>query len=159
VSQVIVGKWGKNLAIRLPTEIVNALGLNNSERLDVELRDGEIVIRRAVPRFTLQEMFGGKTPKSGGRLTPEPSIGDLMSVERSSRNDSLGLCARHRRSHLDGLRLDPGPWTGRPASGPGGLSAAAKFRCTSSDARSNSPAASPAFPLLHIAQKLVTAVA
>jgi antitoxin MazE len=63
VSQVIVGKWGKNLAIRLPSEIVRDAGLNNGERLDIETRDGEIIIRRAVPRFTLEQLFRGKNPE------------------------------------------------------------------------------------------------
>jgi antitoxin MazE len=62
VSQVTVGKWGKNLAVRLPGEIVKAAWLNNGERLDIEARDGGIVMRRAVPRFTLEELFRGKTP-------------------------------------------------------------------------------------------------
>ena len=46
MSQVPVGKWGKNLAIRLPGEIVRAAGLSNGERLDIETLAGEIVIRR-----------------------------------------------------------------------------------------------------------------
>jgi hypothetical protein len=33
-----------------------------------------------------------------------------MSVVRSSRNDDFGLCARHRRSHLDGFRPDQRPF-------------------------------------------------
>ena len=63
MPQVTVGKWGKNLAIRLPGEIVRAAGLSNGERLDIETHDGEIVIRRAVPRFTLEQLFRGKSPK------------------------------------------------------------------------------------------------
>jgi antitoxin MazE len=63
VSRVIVGKWGKNLAVRLPSEIVRAVGLNNGERLDIEAHNGEIIIRRAIPRFTLEELFRGKTPE------------------------------------------------------------------------------------------------
>ncbi len=62
MPQVTVGKWGKNLAIRLPGEIVKA-GLSNGECLDIETDDGEIVIRRAVPHFTLEELFRGKSPK------------------------------------------------------------------------------------------------
>jgi antitoxin MazE len=61
VSQVTIGKWGKNLAIRIPGEIVRAAGLRNGERLDIETHDGEIVIRRAVPHFTLEELFHGKS--------------------------------------------------------------------------------------------------
>jgi antitoxin MazE len=63
VSQVTVGKWGKNLAIRLPGEIVKAIGLSNGERLEIETHDGEIVIRRAVRHFTLEELFRGKNPE------------------------------------------------------------------------------------------------
>ena len=63
VSRVIVGKWGKNLAVRLPSEIVRAVGLNSGERLDIEAHNGEIIIRRAIPRFTLEELFRGKTPE------------------------------------------------------------------------------------------------
>ena len=54
---------GKNLAIRLPGEIVKAVGLSNGERLDIETHDGEIVIRRTVPHFTLEELFRGKSPE------------------------------------------------------------------------------------------------
>src|SRR5262249_5785879 len=63
VSRVIVGKWGKNLAVRLPSEIVRAVGVNSGERLDIEAHNGEIIIRRAIPRFTLEELFRGKTPE------------------------------------------------------------------------------------------------
>ena len=63
MSRVTVGKWGKSLAIRLPGEIVKAAGLSHGERLEIETHDGEIVIRRAVPHFTLEELFRGKSPK------------------------------------------------------------------------------------------------
>ena len=63
MTQVIVGKWGKNLAIRFPSEIVRASGLSDGERVEVETEDGAIVIRRAIPRFTLDELFEGKTPQ------------------------------------------------------------------------------------------------
>ena len=63
MSQVTVGRWGKNLAIRLPGEIVKATGLSNGERLDIEARDIEILIRRSNPRFTLEELFRGKRPE------------------------------------------------------------------------------------------------
>jgi antitoxin component of MazEF toxin-antitoxin module len=63
MSQVKIGKWGKNLAIRFPGEVVKAAGLNEGERVELETRDGDIVIRRAVPRFTLEGLFLGKSPK------------------------------------------------------------------------------------------------
>ncbi len=63
MSQVTVGKWGKNLAVRFPGDIVRAAGLRDGERLRIEARDGDIVIRRVQPRFTLEELFKGKSPK------------------------------------------------------------------------------------------------
>ena len=47
--------------------LVRAAGLDNGERLDIETRDGEIVMRRAVPRFILEELFRGKTPEEYAR--------------------------------------------------------------------------------------------
>jgi antitoxin component of MazEF toxin-antitoxin module len=47
MAQVTVGKWGKNLAVRLPAQLAKAAGLSEGERVDVEERNGDIVIRRA----------------------------------------------------------------------------------------------------------------
>ena len=48
MSEVTVGKWGKNLAIRVPFEIAKAIGLRDGERVEVSVHDGDIVIRRPV---------------------------------------------------------------------------------------------------------------
>lgn len=63
MPQVTVGKWGKNLAIRIPGEVVKAAGLRDGERVEIDTHDGAIVIRRAVPHFALEELFKGKSPK------------------------------------------------------------------------------------------------
>ncbi len=63
MSQAIVGRWGKSLAIRLPGEVVKAAGIGDGERVDIEARDRAIVIRRAAPHFTLPELFEGKSPQ------------------------------------------------------------------------------------------------
>src|SRR5713226_8074977 len=122
MPQVTVGKWGKNLAIRLPGEIVKAAGLSNGERLEIETQGGKL---SSVARFRIsawRSCFVGSALKSGGQLMPYPLIGGLMSVVRSSRNDFFCLFARHRRSHLDGLRPDQWPRTGPPAPGSGSFS-------------------------------------
>jgi antitoxin component of MazEF toxin-antitoxin module len=43
--------------------VVKATGLSDGERVEIETCDGGIVIRRAVPHFTLEELFQGKSPK------------------------------------------------------------------------------------------------
>ena len=58
---VIVGKWGKNLAIRFPAEIVRAVGLCDGSRVEIEAQDGDIVIRCPIPQCTLEELFRGKS--------------------------------------------------------------------------------------------------
>ena len=63
MSKVTVGKWGKNLAIRFPGEIVKAVDIRDGEKLEIETRDGDIVVRRPAPRFTLKELFRGKSSK------------------------------------------------------------------------------------------------
>jgi antitoxin MazE len=63
MPQVTIGKWGRNLAVRLPGEIAKAAGLNDGERVEISNREAEIIIRRTVPRFTVVELFKGKSPK------------------------------------------------------------------------------------------------
>ena len=63
MPQVTVGKWGRNLAIRFPSEIAKATGLTDGDRVEIEALDGNIVIRHAVPHFTVEELFKGKSPK------------------------------------------------------------------------------------------------
>lgn len=46
MSHVTVGKWGKNLAVRVPFEIAKATGLSDGEQVEMEVRDGDILIRR-----------------------------------------------------------------------------------------------------------------
>jgi antitoxin MazE len=50
MSRVIVGKWGKNLAIRVPFEIARASGLSDGEQVEIEALDGDILIRRPAAR-------------------------------------------------------------------------------------------------------------
>ncbi len=59
--QVLVGKWGNNLAVRLPSEIVQAARLRDGERVEIEAQDGAVVIRRAAPCFVLEQLFQGRT--------------------------------------------------------------------------------------------------
>lgn len=51
MSQATVGRWGKNLAIRVPAEVAKQAGLADGERVEIEARDGDIVIRRPSARL------------------------------------------------------------------------------------------------------------
>jgi antitoxin MazE len=47
MTQAIVGKWGRNLAVRVPFEVAEQSGLKEGERVEIETRDGDILIRRS----------------------------------------------------------------------------------------------------------------
>ncbi|MDR2858590.1 MAG: AbrB/MazE/SpoVT family DNA-binding domain-containing protein, partial [Novosphingobium sp.] len=46
MNRVIVGRWGKNLAIRVPFEVAREAGLSDGEPVEIETLDGDILIRR-----------------------------------------------------------------------------------------------------------------
>ena len=50
MSHSVVGKWGKNLAIRVPMKVARAAGLTDGEKVEVEAQDGDIVVRRREAR-------------------------------------------------------------------------------------------------------------
>jgi antitoxin component of MazEF toxin-antitoxin module len=43
---VVVGRWGKNLAIRVPSEVARAAGLRDGEEVEVQVQDRDILIHR-----------------------------------------------------------------------------------------------------------------
>ena len=62
MSHAILGRWGKNLAVRLPNEIASELSLREGERVEITSGPGQVVIRRAKQRYTPEELFAGKSP-------------------------------------------------------------------------------------------------
>ena len=62
MTHAILGRWGKNLAVRLPNDVASQLRLREGERVEVVSSAGQIVIRKAKPRYTPEELFAGKTP-------------------------------------------------------------------------------------------------
>jgi antitoxin component of MazEF toxin-antitoxin module len=46
MSHSVVGKWGKNLAIRVPMDVARTAGLTDGEKVEIETQDGDIVVRR-----------------------------------------------------------------------------------------------------------------
>ncbi|GAC1336052.1 MAG: hypothetical protein NVSMB26_21940 [Beijerinckiaceae bacterium] len=50
MAGVIVGRWGKNLAIRVPLDVAQTTGLSDGEKVELEVQDGDILIRRLSAR-------------------------------------------------------------------------------------------------------------
>jgi antitoxin component of MazEF toxin-antitoxin module len=61
MAHLTIGKWGNNLAVRLPADIAAATQLRDGERVVVEAQDANILIRRIEVPVSLEEMFRGKT--------------------------------------------------------------------------------------------------
>ena len=80
MSQVTVGKWGENLAIRFPAK---AAGLYGGKRLEIEATDGNIVIRRRPAFHGGGNVSWAKARKGGGLPMQELLTGERMSDVRS----------------------------------------------------------------------------
>ena len=48
MTRVVVGRWGKNLAVRIPHDVARAAGLNDGEEVEIAAQDGDILIQRSV---------------------------------------------------------------------------------------------------------------
>ncbi len=46
MAKVTVGKWGKNVALRMPAEILKATGLKIGEEVEIKVQDRKIVVSR-----------------------------------------------------------------------------------------------------------------
>ena len=95
MAQATVGKWGNNLALRLPGEVVRAARLREGERVEIEAQDGAIVIRRAAPPLSLKELFRGKTPDEWrAEYADAYDWGPDMGREVVTERRSPGMCRR-----------------------------------------------------------------
>jgi antitoxin MazE len=86
VTHVVVGKWGKNLAIRVPFEIARAAGLSDGENVEIEALDGDLLIRRSAARVRSLEASEAAAAEiladSKGRSLGDVSIRDLRDEGR-----------------------------------------------------------------------------
>jgi len=64
MARAIVGRWGKNLAIRFPTDIAKAAGLGDGQRVEIVSARDAIVIRKVKAEETAESMFAGKSPQA-----------------------------------------------------------------------------------------------
>jgi antitoxin MazE len=60
--QVTTSRWGNSLGIRIPKDIAERVGLSAGDSVDVEAKDGHIVISLRWPRYRLADLLVGMTP-------------------------------------------------------------------------------------------------
>ena len=63
MSQAVIGRWGKNLAVRFPADVVKAAGFGDGERVEILVEKQDVVIRKAAPSPTVDDLFRGKSPE------------------------------------------------------------------------------------------------
>ena len=64
MPRAVIGRWGKNLAIRFPAEVAEAASLNEGERVEIAATGDEVVIRKLPAEAGLEALFAGKSPET-----------------------------------------------------------------------------------------------
>jgi antitoxin MazE len=64
MTHAVVGRWGKNLAIRFPADIAKAAGLGDGQRVEIVSARDAIVIRKLKAEETMESLFAGKSPQA-----------------------------------------------------------------------------------------------
>lgn len=61
MTKATIGRWGSSLAVRFPADVAASFNLHDGERIDIDAQPDQIVIRKALPRHTLQDLFAGRS--------------------------------------------------------------------------------------------------
>lgn len=64
MTRVVVGRWGKNLAIRFPAEVAESAHLKEGERVEIAATGEGVVIRKLPAEADLEVLFAGKPPEA-----------------------------------------------------------------------------------------------
>ena len=75
---VTVKKWGNSQAIRLPKAITESLGIKENERVDIKVRDDEIIIKKIHRHKSFEERMAGY---DGNYEFTEMNTGEPMGKE------------------------------------------------------------------------------
>ncbi len=70
-----ISRWGNNLGLRIPKDIANRVGLTDGAKVEIEVKDGQVIIGRARPRYKLADLLVGVTPKEARQAAAEADLG------------------------------------------------------------------------------------
>jgi antitoxin MazE len=60
-----LAKWGNSLAVRIPRAVAERAGVAEGDRVSLEVSpSGDVVIRRARPRYSLDDLVGQITARN-----------------------------------------------------------------------------------------------
>lgn len=70
--QIAVEKWGDSNAIRIPVDLLNAIGAKQGDKLDVEIENGKVILGKN-EELMIEQLFEG--------YDEEPFDSELMMFE------------------------------------------------------------------------------
>jgi len=71
-----VARWGNSLAVRIPQEAAQQLGLSEGSEVNVVVTERSMMIRRARRITSLDELLEGVNPESAGaEIDSGPPVG------------------------------------------------------------------------------------
>jgi antitoxin MazE len=77
--QTKVQKWGNSLGVRIPRGLAEEVGLGAGTEVSLTAKDGELVLRPAVPiRLRLADLLAGVTPEN---IHATVDTGDAIAAE------------------------------------------------------------------------------
>lgn len=63
MTAAVVRRWGNSLALRIPRDIAAALGLDESTEVELDARDGKlVVVPKRVPEYSLDDLLSKCKP-------------------------------------------------------------------------------------------------
>jgi antitoxin component of MazEF toxin-antitoxin module len=74
----VIGRWGKNLPVRVPMDVARAAGLADGETVEVELLDDDLVVRR-------------RAAHAKARKDAEAAKDEIITESRGYRLDSVSI--------------------------------------------------------------------
>lgn len=67
-----IARWGNSLALRLPRPIADQVGIAEGTPVEIDIEGDQLVIRPALPRYSLDKLLAGITPDN----LPDESFDD-----------------------------------------------------------------------------------
>ena len=64
-----IGRWGNSLGLRIPKALAERAGLQEGDRVSLDVADGALVVRAAARRYSLDELVEGITPRNRHDVT------------------------------------------------------------------------------------------
>lgn len=58
-----IARWGNSLGVRIPRDIAGRVGLADGTTVEIEARGDRVVISPSRPRYRLEDLLVGMTPK------------------------------------------------------------------------------------------------